>query len=38
MASVALPATALLGYVSWHLIEKPALRHKKAPVETETVR
>jgi peptidoglycan/LPS O-acetylase OafA/YrhL len=37
MAAIALPATAVLGYLSWHLIEKPALSYKKAPVKADTV-
>lgn len=30
MTALALPATALLAYLSWHLVEKPALRLKTA--------
>jgi peptidoglycan/LPS O-acetylase OafA/YrhL len=37
MAAIALPATAVLGYLSWHLIEKPALSNKKALVKADTV-
>jgi peptidoglycan/LPS O-acetylase OafA/YrhL len=37
MAMLALPATAVLGYLSWHLIEKPALSYKKAPVKADTI-
>ena len=37
MAAIALPATAVLGYLSWHLIERPALSYNKAPVKADTV-
>ncbi|MDZ5699459.1 acyltransferase [Chelativorans sp. M5D2P16] len=30
MAALALPVTALIAYLSWHLVEKPALRLKTA--------
>jgi len=30
MTALALPATALVAYASWHLVEKPALRFKTA--------
>jgi peptidoglycan/LPS O-acetylase OafA/YrhL len=30
MTALALPATALVAYLSWHLIEKPALAFKSS--------
>lgn len=38
MAALALPVTALIAYLSWHLVEQPALRLKKAvPKLTPTI-